>query len=306
MNPRSPLPLPRLAALLAALLAAPLAQAGYVQAVAEEGTYPAVFNQNAGVLATAASPNNQPGGDAASRATRLRVSASSEGSGAGTTGQYFHAASAANYSTYTLWDLDANAAMAEIDARRLNLFFNFRMLSWLQVPVGGAGLDIGTLQYRAEVVSTQSATINSSFDSVSYAVGTPDSWTGNLGLLGSSDLSFSVMHDDSLTGWLEMSFGNSSANDVSAAGFLALVSVDVTEDAPAFAASSPLSSDAFIGFAAAVPLSGRNLGVKFDSGDVYAFGQSLVDPGDPGGNPVPEPSGLLLALTGLALLRLRR
>jgi hypothetical protein len=289
----------RLALLGATLLLGASAQAGYVRAQADEGSYPAVVDQNPGVLATAQSPNNVPGGDATASATRLRVAAASNGAGAGPTGQYFHAANASNYSTYRLWDFDANAALDSGQARLLNLSFNFRVLSQLNVPIGGLGLAVGTTRFGATVVSADSAIINSFADSVSYAVGPPDSYTGNLALLGSYDYAFSVLHDASDDGWLEMAFGNSGANNVTAFGALTLLSIGVTEDQPVTSLRSLQASTLGANTTASV-LNGRRLGVMFDSGDGYLFNTALGPV-----SAVPEPGTLLLALGGLAWLTVR-
>ncbi len=276
---------------------------GYVQAVATEGSYPAVQVQNPGNLAQAVSPDNQPGGAASATATRLRVQASSDGTGAGPTGQYFHAASAANWTEYVLWDFSAGQALAADEARRLNVSFNFRMVSRLSLQ-DRVGLDVGTMSYAAEVVSLNSAIINRHADAVSYAVGPPDSFTGNLGLLGLVDLSFSLLHDDSSSGWLSMEYGNSGANDVTAAGALWLQSITVTEDEPLQLSQAAPSAHRFASASAASLLDGRVLGVQFThTKATYAFGQDLDDTT----HPAPEPaSGALVLLALAAFTRHRR
>jgi MYXO-CTERM domain-containing protein len=273
---------------------------GYVQATAAEGSYPAVQVQNPGNLAQAVSPDNQPGGGAAATATRLRVEASSDGTGAGPTGQYFHAASAANWSEYVLWDFSAGQALPADEARRLNVSFNFRLLSRLSL-LDHAGLDVGTMGYAAEVVSLNSALVNRRADAVSYAVGSPDSFTGNLSLLGLVDLSFSLLHDDSSSGWLSMEYGNSGANDVTAAGALWLQSITVTEDPP-LPLSQARSAHRFVEASTVGLQTGRVLGVRFDSGAMYAFGQDL----DASTHPVPEPASGVLALLALVALTRHR
>jgi hypothetical protein len=274
----------------AALLLGANAYATYVRAQAEEGGSTPVIDQNPGAVATAASPNAAPGGDASASATRLTVSAASNGAGAGPLGHQYHAASASNYTTYRLWDFDLNAAMDPAEARLLNLSFNFRLLSWLDVPVGTVGLDVGTASYEARVVSLDSATIHTRADSVSYAVGPPDSHTGNLSMLGGYDLSFALMHDASDDGWLEMSYGNSSANDVQARGALMLMSISVSEDV-VLASLAGLQAQA-------VPHSvqqGRRLGVMFDNGAGHLFNTPLQP-----ASGVPVPGTLWLALGTLA------
>ncbi len=293
---------PWLAAVVASCIlgSAPAVQAGAVIATAEEGTFPAVQVQLPGALAQAVSPNNNNQGGSSATATRLRVSASSDGAGAGPSGQFFHAASASNLTDYRLWDFTADAPLAQEEAILLNLSFNFRLVSRLTVPMG-AGLDIGNMSYSAQVVSSNSAIVNGRAGNVTYVVGPPDSWSGDLGLLGLVDLSFSLLHDNSSSGQLSMSFGNSATNDVIGVGALWLQSITVTEDLPPQAQNARSSARGFVAAATASVLGGRNVGVRFDNGVTHAFGQDLG-----AGNPVSEPTSAALVLVALAWFTQRR
>lgn len=244
------------AATLLALCSA-AAHAGEVRAVAGENTFVPTQDINAGTLATAASLDQVPGGGSSASATRFKVSATSDGAGAGPTGMFFHFASGGATTQYTLWDRAANAPIPFEEAVAMTLNFNFRSLGTLKMNPGTTGLDVGTVNYGAQVLSFGSAQVSEHYNGLTYVVSNPpgDGFTGDITLLGPSIQEFTLVHSGSSNGQFWLSYGNSGANIAKANGSLSLLTV--TAAMPGAAAAR------------------GNLGLMLDTGEFIAFGQRL-------------------------------
>ncbi len=231
--------------------------AGEVRAVAGENTFAATQDANAGTLATAVSTDQVPGGGSSATATRFKVSAISDGAGAGPTAMFFHFASGSATTQYTLWDSATNAPIPFEEAVAMRLNFNFRALGLLKMQPGAVGLDVGTVNYGAQVLSFGSVHVSERYNGLSYVVNNPpgDGYTGDISLLGLSKQEFTLEHTGSTNGQFWLSYGNSGANDAKANGSMSLLTVTVA--APASAAVR------------------NNLGLMLDTGEFIAFGQRL-------------------------------
>ena len=143
------------------------------------------------------------------------------------------------------------------EAVAMTLNFNFRALGLLKMHPGAVGLDVGTVNYGAQVLSFGSVHVSEHYNGLSYVVNNPpgDGFTGDINLLGLSKQEFTLEHTGSTNGQFWLSYGNSGANDAKANGSMSLLTVTVA--APASAAGR------------------SHLGLMLDTGEFIAFGQRL-------------------------------
>ncbi len=250
-----------------ALLTSIPAWAGNVQASAGQNLEGTHTDSNPGTFASAYWPDvSHP--VAGVMSYRTAIEAFSDGHGAP---QQNHTdASGNSWTAYTLWNLASDTALDSATAATLDLSFNFRALGDLSVPT--VSLSVGTTGFGVELYSS---TVHTRNESISVVFGPVSTFpyegylfTGNAALFGHYDMSFSVLHENTGSGFLWMSFGNSASNAAFGSGTLMLQSITLADGT--------------------VPSGG--LGVRLETGQILVVSN------------VPEPQAWALWLAGAGAL----
>ena len=255
-------------ALLCALVIPLSTTAGELRAGASLNPVGSINNTSSGASTSAYWPDPVTP-KAGATATRTQLTAFTDG--AGVAPPQIYGASALAGNDYTLWDTAGNTNLDYATAITLTLSFNFRVTGSLSVdPVS---LSTGATSYNAQLFS-QVANTAGAFVNVVYGPVPPfpseDYFTtGDAGLFGAYDRSFSLLHQAREYGLLNMDYGNSASNAARASGSLTLQSVTLV--------------------GGVMPAGGMSIRLV-DSGQLFAV------------SAVPEPATGLLWLAGVAVL----